>query len=108
MLQPDIIPGTLSLAWREEMLQAHTQLEPEVAWGLGWGLQQTEDGRAFWHAGYNPGFKNFTLAYPETQMGIVIMTNSDSGAALWEPLLHASLGGEYPLFAWRARQGPAE
>lgn len=103
MLQPDTIDGTLPLAWIEEMLRPQIQLEPGIAWGLGWGLQQTEDEWAFWHSGDNPGFKNFTLVYPETQMGIVIMTNGDGGANLWEPLLRISLGGEYPLFLRRAR-----
>ena len=103
MLQPDTITGTLSSISTKEMLRPQIQLEPEIAWGLGWGLQQTEDGWAFWHSGDNPGFKNFTLVYPEAQMGIVIMTNGDGGVDLWEPLLHVSLGGEYPLFLWRAR-----
>ncbi|QBD75473.1 class A beta-lactamase-related serine hydrolase [Ktedonosporobacter rubrisoli] len=104
LLEPSAAPGTLSLAWREEMLRPQVQLEAEVAWGLGWGLQNTKDGWACWHSGDNPGFKNFTLAYPQIQIGMVIMTNGDGGAALWEPLLQTSLGGRYPLFAWIARQ----
>ncbi len=101
MLRPNTTASALPLVWIEEMLRPQIQLEPRIAWGLGWGLQQTEDGWAFWHSGDNPGFKNFVLVYPEIQMGIVIMTNGDGGASLWEPLLHASLGGEYPLFIWR-------
>lgn len=104
MLQPGMIPGHLSRKWRDEMLRPHVELGQGIAWGLGWGLQQTEDGCAFWHSGDNPGFKNFTLTHLETQTGIVIMTNGDNGAILWEPLLQASLGGDYPLFVWREQQ----
>jgi CubicO group peptidase (beta-lactamase class C family) len=104
MLEPETASHSLSEALRAEMVCPQVELEPALAWGLGWGLQQTEDGWAFWHSGDNPGFKNFALAYPQAQIGLVIMTNSDSGAKLWEPLLRLSLGGEYPLFAWRARQ----
>ena len=101
MLQPGTGPGYLSMTWREEMIRPYVELAPGVAWGLGWGLQQTKDGWAFWHSGDNPGFKSFTLTYLETQTGIVIMTNGDNGATLWESLLCASLGGDYPLFAGR-------
>lgn len=96
-------PGSLSSVWKGEMLRPQVELEPAVAWGLGWGLQHTEYGWAFWHTGDNPGFKQFTLAYPQTRSGLVIMTNGDGGTRVWEPLCHLGLGGEYPLFAWRAR-----
>ncbi|HEY0752551.1 MAG TPA: serine hydrolase [Ktedonobacteraceae bacterium] len=86
------------------MLRPRVKLEPGIAWGLGWALQETADGRACWHSGDNPGYKNFALAYPEARLGLVIMTNGDGGEALWEPLLQTCLGGEYPLFAWRARR----
>jgi CubicO group peptidase (beta-lactamase class C family) len=103
MLASETIPHPLSAACQQEMLRPQVELEPAIAWGLGWGLQHTEDGWAFWHSGDNPGFKNLALAYPEARIGLVIMTNSDGGTKLWEPLLHLSLGGKYPLLAWREK-----
>lgn len=104
LLDSETMQGPLSPVWKEEMLRPHVWLESEIAWGLGWGLQQNRDGWAFWHSGDNPGFKSFTLAYQSQRMGVVIMTNSDNGTTLWKPLLQTCLGGQYPLFAWRARR----
>ena len=103
MLASATIPSVLSATYRQEMLRPQVELAPAITWGLGWGLQYTDDGWAFWHSGDNPGFKNIALAYPQTRTGLVVMTNSDGGTELWEPLLRLSLGGEYPLFAWRAQ-----
>ena len=103
MLNAETLPHVLSPHRLQEMLHPQVELEPAIFWGLGWGLQDTHDGRAFWHSGDNPGFKNLALAYPEMRIGLVIMTNGDGGTELWEPLLRLSLGGDYPLLAWRKR-----
>ncbi len=84
------------------MLQPHVQLDNRVAWGLGWGLEDTDDGLAFWHWGDNPGFKSLVVAYPATQAGIVIMTNSDAGLGLCAHLVRAISGGDHPAFDWLA------
>jgi CubicO group peptidase (beta-lactamase class C family) len=98
MLTPGIGSGLLTHKWRDEMLRPQVWLSKTLAWGLGWGLQQTEDGHAFWHWGDNPGFKSLTLTYLEAQIGLVIMANGDGAVALWKPLVELCLGGSYPEF----------
>ena len=104
MLTPGISSSLLTRKWRDEMLRPQVHLSKTLAWGLGWGLQQTEDGHAFWHWGDNPGFKSLTLTYLEAQTGLVIMANGDGAVALWEPLVELCLGGSCPEFGWKSSQ----
>jgi CubicO group peptidase (beta-lactamase class C family) len=104
MLAPGTGKGHLTRQWRDEMLRPQVHLSKTLAWGLGWGLQQTEDGRAFWHWGDNPGFKSLTLTYGEARTGIVMMANGDGAVALWEPLVELCLGGTCPVFGWKSPQ----
>jgi len=71
-----------------------------LAWGLGVGLQHTEQGDAFWHWGDNPGFKDFVIAFPKQRAGVVIFTNSDYGPGIVPEIVSAALGGNQPAFAW--------
>ncbi len=66
--------------------------QPNVGYGLGWRLEQTVDGRAFWHSGYNDGFHSFALADPDGRFGVVVLTNSDEGHALRWPVVHGATG----------------
>ena len=48
----------------------------------------------FMHPGKNDGYTNVLVAYPERGQGVVIMTNGDSGNALWREILN-SVSSEY-------------
>lgn len=58
-------------------------------WGLGFGLQNTGAQLLFGHNGGNEGYRCDLEAYAETGQGIAIMTNSDSGGALYSEYLRA-------------------
>lgn len=51
----------------------------------------------FLHAGAVDGYKSYLAAYPKRGQGLVIMTNSDSGDALWREILN-SVSVEYGWF----------
>jgi CubicO group peptidase (beta-lactamase class C family) len=85
-----------------QMLEPQVRVSDEIAWGLGWGLEQGDAASAFWHWGDNGVFKSFALASREAQYGVVIMTNSAYGLDLCEELARESLGGGHPAFAWLA------
>ena len=103
---PGDAPWHLGTELLGEMTRPQIAIGDGVAWGLGWGLEDTPAGRAIWHWGDNPGYKNFTVAYPGTQRGIVILTNGDGGSRIWAPLVRLLLGGTHPAFAWlTARYG---
>jgi len=55
------------------------KLSDELSWGLGPGIQQSQQGIALWQWGQNIDFQSVIIIYPEQGFGIVVLTNSDSG-----------------------------
>ena len=77
------------------------RLSETLSWGLGWGLERTKAGGAFWHWGENNGeFQNFVMAYPGAKTGVVIFTNSGNGISVMPEIVARALGGPHPAFAW--------
>ncbi|HJQ68410.1 MAG TPA: serine hydrolase [Blastocatellia bacterium] len=80
---------------------ASTQLSSTVAWGLGWGLQLTEEGASFWHWGDNNGDVHcYVVGYPAQKVGVVIFTNSGNGHAIIPEIISEAIGGHQPAIAW--------
>lgn len=83
----------------EEVISQDTAIQmltPQIGdRGLG-PLSYDEGGDLFYfmHPGGNDGYKNVMIAYPKRGQGIVIMTNSDAGEALWDEILN-SVSAEY-------------
>lgn len=69
-----------------------------LSWGLGSGLEHTNNGNFFWHWGDNIVFQNFVIASREQRNGVVILTNSANGLNICEEIVHKSIGGEHPAF----------
>lgn len=72
--------------------------ELSLRWGLGWGLEESAEGVFLWQWGNNPGYRAFVIALPATGDGLVLLTNSDSGLKLAEPLVQGVLPGEHKVF----------
>jgi len=69
-----------------------------LRWGLGWGIEQAGEDAHLWQWGNNPGYRAFALVIPGSGDGLVMLTNSDGGLKLAEPLVRASLPGEHKVF----------
>jgi CubicO group peptidase (beta-lactamase class C family) len=76
------------------------KLSTEVAWGLGWGLQTTDEGNSFWHWGDNGNNKAFIVAFEKQKDGLVVLTNSANGLTILKEILAHGLGGKHPALAW--------
>jgi hypothetical protein len=83
-----------------EMLDPQVRVNERVNWGLGWGLEVSTAGPAFWHWGDNPGYKCFALALREPGEGVVVMTNGDGGRQLCAWIVQRLLGIDHPALAW--------
>ena len=63
----------------------------QLGYGLGWGLLQTPYGTGAFKEGHGDGFQHYTIIFPKTGIGIIIMTNSDNGESIfnisWKILL---------------------
>jgi CubicO group peptidase (beta-lactamase class C family) len=75
------------------------KIVPDVAWGLGWGLQTTGDGLSFWHWGDNDNSKAYVVAFARQRMGIVFFANSSNGLPIALEIIAEAVGGEQPAFA---------
>jgi CubicO group peptidase (beta-lactamase class C family) len=77
------------------------RLSRQIAWGLGWGLQETEDGLSLWHWGDNgSGFHAYTVGFPRQRLGVVILANGLAGHGIIPDIVQAAIGGRHPAFAW--------
>ncbi len=81
-----------------EMFKPQAKVTDAIAWGLGWGLEHTTDGDAFWHWGNASTFQHFVVGYKKQGIGIVIMTNSANGLRLCKELTPRAISGEYTGF----------
>ena len=78
------------------------RLSREIGWGLGWGVQETEDGPSIWHWGDNggSGFHCYAVGFPKQRLGVVVFTNSLGGHGIIPDVVAAAVGGHHPAFAW--------
>jgi CubicO group peptidase (beta-lactamase class C family) len=77
------------------------ELSKTVSWGLGWGLQQTEDGLSFWHWGdSNNDAQAYVTAYPKQKFALLVFANSGNGHAIIPRILSEAVGGRQPAVSW--------
>jgi CubicO group peptidase (beta-lactamase class C family) len=97
MLTPQ---ASVTLAGAFNLNAPDVKLSPTVSWGLGWGLEQTQDGTAFWHWGDNGDTKAFVLAVPKQKTGLVMFANSANGLSIINELVESVMGNDHPSLAW--------
>jgi D-alanyl-D-alanine-carboxypeptidase/D-alanyl-D-alanine-endopeptidase len=73
----------------------------QLAYGLGWGILQTPYGFGAFKEGHGDGFQHYSIIFPEKQMGILIMTNSDNGEGIFKELLEVAIGDTYTPWRWQ-------
>ena len=95
-LNGKLLSEEIHAAWFEPQVE----VAENVSWGLGWGLQETEEGRAVFQWGDNPGYKGFVTANLRERSGIVVFTNSDNGMALMGEVVTVAMGAKQPGFEW--------
>lgn len=71
-----------------------------LSWGLGWGLFETEFGRAFFHTGLYVGWENYTVTYLDRKIGIVLLSNSSNFESIAQRIVQRAIGDQDSPFAW--------
>lgn len=71
-----------------------------IFYGLGIGLLKTPYGIAFFKEGHSEGWGHYTIAFPDKQIAIAIMTNSDNGESIFRELLATAIGDVYTPWEW--------
>ena len=73
----------------------------QLSYGLGWGILQTPYGFGAFKEGHGDGFQHYSIIFPEKQMGILIMTNSDNGEGIFKELLEIAIADKYTPWRWQ-------
>jgi CubicO group peptidase (beta-lactamase class C family) len=66
----------------------------DFSWGLGPGIQHSEQGDALWQNGITFGFRSVMVIYPQQRMGVVVLTNSEDGLPVAYGVAQRALGGK--------------
>ncbi len=93
-------PTLLAPAAVERMMRPEVEVAKGVAWALGWGIERTGAGTCFWHWGDATASRGFAIGCRGTGDGVVVLTDSENGLSVAEPIVAAVLGGAHPAFAW--------
>lgn len=97
MLTPQVSVGA---AGPNSVSGPPVQLSSTISWGLGWGLEKTDEGTAFWHWGDNGDSKSYVMASDKKRAGVVVFANSSSGLSIIAELVNDALRGPHPAFTW--------
>lgn len=76
------------------------KLSKVLAWGLGWGLQSSAEGTAFWHWGDNGDMKAYVVADDIRKTAVVVFANSANGLSIVPEIVEAVLGTPQPALEW--------
>ncbi len=77
----------------EKMLTPEIDVDEGVFWGLGFGLEKTPNGKAFWQWGDYGIFRNYIVAYKDKKLGVVYLTNSFNGLSIGDEIVKHAIGG---------------
>lgn len=82
------------------MLTPQIELNRELSWGLGWGLERDDAGALLWQWGANNAFRNFVMADPANGRAVVVFTNSENGPRVYERVIAGLTGRDHAAFLW--------
>ena len=88
------------VATRSDDFKPRVEVNRNIAWTLGWGVDRSFKAPSFFHWGDGPGFKNFCWVQPARKTAIVFFTNGDSGAALYAWLFRQVMTEDPSAFYW--------
>lgn len=77
--------------WAVEQKVSNDDLQ-KVTWGLGWGLQKTNQGTIAFHWGDMGDSKAFVAINLQTKAGIVFFANSCNGLAIAHEIISSTIG----------------
>ena len=100
MLTPQVAVNDDAASWVQDWPRTDIRENQGLSWGLGWGVQHTEDGDAFWHWGANSGYKALAIGSVQQRVGMVMMSNSHHGHRIWRDALGIVTERSHPCLDW--------
>ena len=71
-----------------------------LSYGLGWVYLKTPYGKAVSKGGHGDGFQHYSILFPKSEKGILIMTNSANGESIYKELLEFAIADKYTPWEW--------
>ena len=90
----------LKAVTKSDDFKARVDVNRDIAWAPGWGVDRSSKTPALFHWGDGPGFKNFCWVQPARKSALVFFTNGDSGAALYAWLFRQVMNEDPSVFYW--------
>lgn len=72
-----------------------------LSYGLGFGVMTTPSGKAVFKEGHDNGYQHYFILFPEKQIAVLLMSNSDNAESTFKTLLEASIGDVYTPWQWQ-------
>ncbi|MCG2459378.1 serine hydrolase [Flavobacteriaceae bacterium F89] len=81
-------------------LTTHKYNDINLSYGLGWGYLETPYGIGVFKEGHGDGFQHYSILFPESRKGIIIMSNSDNAESIYKELLDYTITEKYIPWEW--------
>ncbi len=72
-----------------------------LSYGLGWGLLDCPNGKAFFKEGNGGAWKNYNINFKDKGISIIIMTNSENGEKIFQELIETVMGKTCIPWKWQ-------
>lgn len=72
----------------------------ELSYGLGRGLLRTPYGWGAFKEGHGDGFQHYSIVFPERDLGVLLMSNSDNAESIFDHLLTLTIADTYTPLEW--------
>ena len=95
-----VLAHVLKTAPGSDDFKARVDVNRDIAWAPGWGVDRSSKSPSLFHWGDGPGFKNFCWVQPARRSALVLFTNGDSGAALYAWLFRQLMNEDPSVFYW--------
>lgn len=76
----------------------------QLSYGLGWGLYWSPQGKAFFKGGHDDGFRHYMIVFDKSKDGIIIMSNSSNGEAIFKDILETIQRNTFTPIEWEGYQ----
>ena len=73
----------------------------ELGYGLGWGVLKTPDGTGAFKEGHGDGFEHYSIVFPASGTGVLILSNSANGESVFKELLELTIADTYTPWEWQ-------
>ncbi len=72
----------------------------ELNYGLGWGLLNSPYGKGAFKEGHGEGFQHYSIIFPEKNIGLILLSNSDNAESIFKELLNITIGDTFTPWKW--------